>query len=129
MHENRNRITEIFIERAKQLFKDKPSFDGFEIVQGHDVHAFYKFNDGTVEHVQGYPGMSEDNIMRISARLRKYDAMIIERAKPRVSIGNEHHSNIRGAFPKLGACPVEVQYNVKSLNDTLNGDRRTQDAS
>lgn len=92
---NRERITEV-LEIVATNYKDK-NIATSEIYQGHDVHAFYRLtaNPNQVVHVQGYPGLSNDDQMAVWARLMDYDKMIAIRKEGRVSIGNEHGAALK----------------------------------
>lgn len=91
----RDKITKLFEEVGKDYQSKK--FAELELYQGHDVHAFYRLlsDPSKVIHVQGYPGMSDENQARVFARMMDYNTMMIIRNRGNVSIGNEHEAVIR----------------------------------
>lgn len=92
MVNERKRIIEVFSDVGKYILQaGQPK--GYEIVNLHDVHGFYNLGDNLALHIQGYPGMSRDDAMFVSMRLRDYEKMMRIRAEGRVSIGNEHEAN------------------------------------
>lgn len=95
-----------------------------EIHQGHDIHAFYHLlkSPSKVIHVQGYPGMSNQEGMRVWARLMDYNKMIDirETAKvtgKRLSIGNEHEATIQN-FGNFGVG-IFIPYSSIVLEDKI----------
>ncbi len=120
MEEIRERIIKVFTEAAHD-YLNKRVIVSYEIDNGHDVHAFYRVmaNPDGVIHVQGYPGMSNEKIMWISARARNYYKMLLERVKGHVSVGNEHKSNL----PFFGNAGLQlgkgIPYSAKALQDIL----------
>ena len=118
----RKEITEILIKLGLN-YMEKGEISSFEIVNLHDVHAFYKLKKTPeiIINVQGYPGMSDSNIMRVNARLRDYEIMLIERTKGKVSVGNEHKANIPCSFRTLDTMQ-EVPYDAKELEELLSKD-------
>jgi hypothetical protein len=112
----RERIIDTFVLLGRELVKRTPIY-AFEICAEHDIHAFYRTPKGAVIHVQGYPGLSTPDEMQVSARLRDYNAMILARVNG-ASVGNEHSSNIPGAFLEFQAGK-RVPYHASLLMDRL----------
>ena len=113
--DKRKKITNVFMNAARS-YQDEGKSHAFEIVQGHDVHAFLQMPYNLVIHVQGYPGMSGLKEMYVSTRLRNYSKMLKERLAG-ASIGNEHESNI----PLISSDSIltKMPYNERKLKDFL----------
>ena len=92
----RKEITNLFLDVARH-YMDKGLIDEFSLYQSHDVHAFYRLshNPDNVIHIQGYPGMSYDDKVRVNARLMDYKKMTEIRNRESVTIGNEHNAVIK----------------------------------
>jgi hypothetical protein len=126
----RKRITEVFQEVGNDyLLRAKAML---YLHQGHDVHAFYNLavplkefidnpqnhhNIFQVIHVQGYPGMSSREQMRVYARLMNSDKVFKIRAQGGVSIGNEHGAVIM-KFSNF-QDGVMIPYSAKVLEEML----------
>lgn len=115
----RTEITDILLEVGVD-YQNKGVISDLEIIQGHDVHAFYRFKKrpNRVVHVQGYPGMSNSEKMYVSARLRDYNKMLEERIKGNVSIGNEHKANLPHQLVEM-QVGMMMPYDSKILQEEL----------
>lgn len=90
-----------------------------ELHQGHDVHAFYRLtaDPSRAIHVQGYPGMSSEEKMKVAARLMDHAGMMEIRLKGTVSVGNEHEATVeRFSNFELG---IDIPYDAEVLEDIL----------
>jgi len=114
----RDRITRVF-EQVRDHYKDR-GVAVMEIIQGHDVQAFYRLSQdpSRVVHVQGYPGMSTDKEMRVWARLMDYNKMMELRRDPQISPGNEHEAQIQ-PFPNFGMDNLWIPYDSLVLEEKL----------
>ena len=72
MMDTRKKIIEVFSDVGKYLLQETRA-QSHELVNLHDVHGFYRINGSLVAHVQGYPGMSNEDSMFVSMRLRDYE--------------------------------------------------------
>ncbi|MCK4588948.1 MAG: hypothetical protein KAT77_00770 [Nanoarchaeota archaeon] len=90
-----------------------------DLRQDQDVHAFFRLTGDPSKaiHVQGYPGISSDEQMRVWARLMDYDKMMEIRSRGTVSPGNEHEATIQG-FPNL-EHDTFIPYDSKVLEGML----------
>lgn len=113
--DTRKKITDVFISIAKS-YQDERKSHTFEIVQAHDVHAFVQLPENLVIHMQGYPGLSSDSQMYVSARLRDYSKMMRERLSG-TPAGNEHSANLPTKSRMTGG--VMMAYSARSLKSAL----------
>jgi len=112
---NRSRIIQAFSEAGNALLETYWS-SSYELVNLHDIHGFYRFNEDLAVHVQGYPGMSKENKMLVSMRLRDYKKMMDIRAKGEVSVGNEHESNLPFSWDADKFFPYDDSQLVFEIN-------------
>ncbi|MFC1696950.1 hypothetical protein ACFL1H_01340 [Nanoarchaeota archaeon] len=114
------KITDMFFLLArKYVSKNKSTF--IELHNLHDIHLFVNLNRNYSLHLQGYPGMSNENEMHVSARLRNTKQMYQERELTGVSIGNEHKTNVNNAFNKLHLAN-KVPYSEHVLESIIKED-------
>ena len=87
----------------------------YELHLDSDVHAFYRptADPSKVIHVQGYPGMSSNELAKMRARLMNYDRMMELRAAYEM-IGNEHK-----AVTQVLLRLVEIPYDPAVLQAAL----------
>ena len=113
----RERVTRVL--RQVGLDCSQRDLASMSIHQGHDVHAFYTLNHdpSQVIHVQGYPGMSTEQEMRVYARMMDSDRMEAARASGSVSIGNEHEAVTR-SFPNF-EIGIMIPYDPDILQKEL----------
>ena len=90
-----------------------------DLHQSHDIHAFYRLSEDPTKviHVQGYPGMSNEEEARVWARMMDYDKMMEVRAREMVSVGNEHEATIQ-EFPNF-EIGIMIPYDSKVLKEKL----------
>lgn len=112
----RTKITNLF----QAVAEDYQNSAELELHQGHDVHAFYRLQkDPTkVIHLQGYPGMSNENQAHVFARLMDYQEMINIRNQGTISIGNEHEAVIK-TFPNFEFIGKDIPYDKRILENML----------
>jgi len=88
----------------------------------HDIHAFYTLRDNLEKtiHVQGYPGMSNENGMRVMARMMDSKKMYEAREKG-ISMGNEHNAVIQKFrnFDAIFYSGETIPYDPKVLERML----------
>ena len=120
MSEPRQIIIDLFTELGKK-YLTKNIAASFELNEGHDIHAFYRLanNPDRVIHLQGYPGLSEEDSIYLSARLRDYNKMMNIRKAGIATIGNEHEANIPGAFKELEVCGATLPSTIDALETAL----------
>jgi hypothetical protein len=111
-------IIELFMNVGKDYLNNGLLKEA-EIKRGSDIHAFYRLsrNPSQVIHVQGYPGLSNDNEARVWARLMDYDTMVWLRDKRKASPGNEHQATIR-FFPNF-EMGIMIPYKTEDLKEKL----------
>jgi len=114
MTDTRKRILEIFSDVGGILLQ-RQAARGYELVNLHDVHGFYRVNNELVVHIQGYPGMSKEDEMFVSMRLRDYQKMMQIRAIGRVSVGNEHEANLPADLEIEWSCGRFMPYDSRLL--------------
>jgi|SRR3989344_5068698 len=88
----------------------------------HDVHGFYNFNRNAAQtlHLQGYPGMSNDQEACVAARVMDHQILMRIRGQRAVSDGNEHESVLR-RLPNF-QNQVMIPYNPAVLEALLEKD-------
>lgn len=77
-------------------FMNDNDVKSFELINAHDVHAYYRLERETdkVVYVQGYPGMSSYHLARVWGRLMDYQDILDIRKVGISGPGNEHHATI-----------------------------------
>jgi hypothetical protein len=111
-------ICQLFMEVGKH-YRNRGVADLFELHPNQDVHAFYRLshNKSKVIHVQGYPGMSDENGAMVWARMMDYKKMMKIRKLGTVFTGNEHGATIQ-SFPNFQRGII-IPYDANVLEEKL----------
>ena len=109
----RQKTIDLFFETSKN-FLAKQVVNQVELYDSHDVHAYLrlsKFPEHVI-HLQGYPGLSDKNLLTITGALMDYNKLQEIRLEGKYEIGNEHLATVNHFF--IGA-PGQVAYNTSNL--------------